>query len=101
MPRNPVITIPLKGGREGVEKVTAGNDYTGFPVVNSEGIVLGIAERNHLDMMLASGSNDVGAYVDFHPVTVREGYPLQMAFQLFKQMELRHLIVVDNKHKPL
>lgn len=101
MPRNAVITIPLKGGREAVEKVTAGNDYTGFPVVNSHGVVLGIAERNHLDDMMSSGSNDVGSVTDFHPITVREGYPLQMAFQLFKQMELKHLIVVDNAHKPL
>jgi len=43
---------------------------------------------------------DVGSVTDFYPLTVRPGYPLQMAYQLFKSMEMNHLVVVDEHHRP-
>merc|ERR1712060_74099 len=38
---------------------------------------------------------------DLHPITVREHFPLQMAYELFKAMDMRCLVVVDDHHVPL
>lgn len=118
-PDRPVVTVPLSGVREEVEAALETNNFGGFPVVSKEGTAVGVAERRHLVELLGGNSVpqrdmlsladlledgvcevDVGSVTDFHSVTVRQNLPLEVAYQLFKRMELRHLVVVDDHHKP-
>lgn len=96
-----VVTVPLSGSHDDVCAALAGNDYNGFPVVNEGGVVVGVTERRHLVRLTQSTSQvDVGSVTDFHTVTVRPSLPLEVAYQLFKRMELRHLVVVSDGHLP-
>jgi hypothetical protein len=96
-----VVVVPLNGSREDVEVSLNGNEYNGFPVVDENGVVLGLAERRHLEVLLQSAAAfDVGRVTDFHTVTVRPELPLEVAYQLFKRLEMRHLVVVDDGHHP-
>lgn len=96
-----VVTVPLSGGLEQIDIALEGNAYNGFPVVDDLGVVVGVAERRHLLTMMKDANDfDVGNVTDFHTVTVRPSLPLEMAYQLFKRMEMRHLVVVDDGHYP-
>jgi len=96
-----VIVVPLNGTREDVEAALTGNEYNGFPVVDENGVAVGFAERAQLEAMLERiGELDVGRVTDFHTLTVRPELPLEVAYQLFKRLEMRHLVVVDDGHHP-
>lgn len=102
MPSTEPVVIPVNGGRESIKQAIDGNLYSGFPVVDDQGAVVGYVERDQLVSLLEQpGEVDVADVTDYYPVTVRVGYPLQMAFQLFKSMEMTSLIVVDENHRPL
>jgi chloride channel 7 len=45
-------------------------------------------------------SEDIKYISDLHPLTIRSKYPLQMAYQLFKSMDMKNLVVVDDHHVP-
>lgn len=96
-----VVVVPLNGSRDDVEAALTGNEYNGFPVVDENGVNVGIAERRQLEALLARCTElDVGRVTDFHTITVRPELPLEVAYQLFKRLELRHLVVVDDGHHP-
>lgn len=96
-----VVTVPLSGGLEEVDMALEGNEYNGYPVVDDYGVVVGVAERRHLVALLSGNREaDVGSVTDFHTITVRPSLPLEVAYQLFKRMEMRHLVVVDDGHLP-
>jgi CBS domain-containing protein len=105
MPANDPIVIPLNGGIEGINAAISGNNYTGFPLVNDDGAVLGMVAREPLLEFVQQASpvtSDKLKYVsDLHPLTVRQDFPLQMAYNLFKAMDMRNLVVVDDHHRPL
>jgi len=105
MPRNDPIVIPLNGGKEGIQNAINGNNYTGFPLVEDDGAVLGLVSRKPLEKLLEQESpvlaDDLKFVSDLHPLTVREDFPLQMAYLLFKAMDMNNLIVVDAHHRPL
>lgn len=44
--------------------------------------------------------DDLMYIADLYPITVRENFPLRMAYQLFKAMDMQSLIVVDDNHVP-
>jgi len=77
-------------------------DYSFFPVLTSNDVVCGLASRLHLQAMLddMNGPFDVGRCTDFNYVTIRACVPLEVAYNLFKRMEVSHMIVVDDDHKP-
>jgi len=115
-PQNPPIMVSLKQGRKGVENALAGNDFTGFPLVdeicsNSDDgdsqhvVVVGMCDRKDLEELLQSGEDiteeSLKQCSNLHPVTVRDDFPLQSAYQLFKSMDMKNLVVVDDNHKPV
>merc|ERR1711920_615539 len=85
-----VQCIALTAQREVVEELLRSTDYTGFPVLDSEGVVVGIAMRHLLFCMLdeLTDTVDVGRVTDFHFVTIRATMPLEVAYTLFKRMEI-------------
>ncbi|CAE8609446.1 unnamed protein product [Polarella glacialis] len=105
MPRNDPIVVPAHGGRAGISAAIDGNNYTGFPLVNEDGAVIGLCDRKGLEALMARHSevteDDLKYVSDLYPVTVRRPFPLQMAYQLFKSMDMKNLIVVDDNHKPV
>lgn len=112
-PQNPPIMVSLKQGREGVERALEGNDFTGFPLVDERSdadgtkhvVVAGMCDRKDLEELLRSGQEITEVSLkkcsNLHPVTVRDDFPLQSAYQLFKSMDMKNLVVVDDNHKPL
>eukprot|EP00929_Paragymnodinium_shiwhaense_P037745 TRINITY_DN20056_c0_g1_i1.p1 TRINITY_DN20056_c0_g1~~TRINITY_DN20056_c0_g1_i1.p1 ORF type:complete len:992 (-),score=161.85 TRINITY_DN20056_c0_g1_i1:553-3084(-) len=101
MPRNKVISIPISGGRDAIKEAIDGNNFAGFPVVDHNNVYMGIADRAMLEELLKEeGEISVRDATDLHEVTCRPGYPLRCAYQLFKQLELKQLVVVDDSHVP-
>lgn len=112
-PQNPPIMVSLQQGRKGVEQALEGNDFTGFPLVdersdadgNKHVVVVGMCDRKDLEELLRSGREITEVSLknssNLHPVTVRDDFPLQSAYQLFKSMDMKNLVVVDDNHKPL
>eukprot|EP00928_Gymnodinium_smaydae_P031485 TRINITY_DN23092_c0_g1_i2.p1 TRINITY_DN23092_c0_g1~~TRINITY_DN23092_c0_g1_i2.p1 ORF type:complete len:948 (+),score=176.69 TRINITY_DN23092_c0_g1_i2:58-2844(+) len=105
-----VLTVPISGDARAIKETLEHElvrrfNISGFPVVNEKGAVVGMAERTSLQELLQQHPNDdvvdVSRVTDMHPVTVRPEYPLQMAYQLYKCMEMKNLIVVDDDHRPL
>lgn len=105
MPRNDPIVVPLEGGKAGIHAAVDGNEYTGFPLVNEDGVVIGLCERKYLlELLQQDGevtADDLKYCSDLYPVTVRGSFPLQSAYQLFKSMDMKSLVVVDDHHRPL
>ena len=79
--------------------------HNAFPIVSSEGSLLGLVSRNVLVQLLSSSSplnepnaepihlmsfSNLGAY------SIRESATVRRAYNLFRSMGLRHLPVVDN-----
>merc|ERR1712217_250901 len=110
-----VVTVPLSGDRVEILAALEGNAHNGFPVVMEDGTMVGLAERRSLedllegsgpsshsfsDLMDETGTVDVGSVTDYHAVTVRRHIPVEIAYQLFQRMEMRHLVVVDDDHLP-
>jgi len=52
MPPNPAIVIPIDGGAQGIHNAIDGNPYSGFPLVNEKGAVIGLCERVYLEQLL-------------------------------------------------
>jgi len=98
-----VMCLPLRGQRPQVEQVLRDHDYSAFPVLDDNGVVVGIAFRKLLQQILDElhDTVDVGKVTDFHYVTIRASLPLEVAYDLFKRMEISHMIVVDNNHHPV
>jgi len=104
LPRNKaVVCVPLEAGREEVKERLSGNQYTGYPVVASDGVVAGLAMRHNLEALLdeADLEIDVGKVTDFHCITIRTSLPLEVAYNFFKRMENQHVIVVDDGNLPV
>merc|ERR1712183_555472 len=56
-----VVVVPLNGSREDVEAALNGNEYNGFPVVDDNGVAVGLSERRHLEALMRSTDElDVG-----------------------------------------
>merc|ERR1719313_1387249 len=51
-PPNPPITVEENGGKASIRAAIDGNNYTGFPLVNDEGAVIGLSDREHLEQLL-------------------------------------------------
>mmetsp|Transcript_142571 Transcript_142571/g.371394 ORF Transcript_142571/g.371394 Transcript_142571/m.371394 type:complete len:927 (-) Transcript_142571:51-2831(-) len=124
-PPNKPIVIPVPVGEEdGREAIQAAfniefngkkNDFQCFPLVkkalNHEGVeksvVIGMSERKYLVELLAEREGraiteeDLMSVSDLYPITVREDFPLQAAYQLFKSMDMKSLVVVDDYHSPV
>ncbi|CAE8615623.1 unnamed protein product, partial [Polarella glacialis] len=55
MPRNDPIVVPAQGGRAGISAAIDGrslticNNYSGFPLVNEDGAVIGLCDRKGLE----------------------------------------------------
>jgi CBS domain-containing protein len=100
--RPEVKSIRLDAQRREIEDVLSSNDYSSFPVLGWNGVVFGVASRLHLQKVLddAAGTIDVGSCTDFNYATIRACVPLEVAYNLFKRMEVSHMIVVDDNHKP-
>lgn len=98
-----VVCMPLMAQRPEVERVLQENQYTGFPVLDFNGVVVGFTMRMLLQQLLDEMTDtvDVGRVTDFHSVTIRASLPLEVAYDLFKRMEISHMIVVDNNHHPM
>jgi len=105
MPNNKPIVIPESGGLSGINEAIGGNNYTDFPLVDDNGTVRGMVTRTHLQELVDRGEPVTAAqleYVsDLHPITVRKYFPLRMAYELFKAMDMRSLVVVDDNHRPV
>merc|ERR1711879_855017 len=95
----------MSGGLQGISEAISGNPYTDFPLVDDNGAVRGMVTRAHLKEFVEKGEPVSAAqleYVsDLHPITVRKYFPLRMAYELFKAMEMRSLVVVDDNHRPI
>jgi len=98
-----VVCMPLMAQRPEVERVLREFEYTGFPVLDGSGAVVGFTSRKLLQQLLSEMTDtvDVGRVCDFHCVTIRASLPLEVAYDLFKRMEISHMIVVDNNHHPM
>lgn len=105
MPKNKPIEIKLAGGREGIKDALKGNNFSGFPVVDAKRVVVGMVDRKDLEELLDQDdeitAEDLKRCSSLYPVTVRESFPLQSAYQLFKSMDMKNLVVVDDNHTPL
>ncbi|CAE7033605.1 clcD [Symbiodinium natans] len=105
MPKNKPIEIKLDGGRLGIKDALQGNSFTGFPVVDARRVVVGMVDRKDLEELLDQDNeitaDDLKRRSNLYPVTVRESFPLQSAYQLFKSMDMKNLVVVDDNHAPL
>jgi CBS domain-containing protein len=97
-----VASVPLTAQRTELRATLDGHTYSGFPVVGFNGVVVGLATRSNLEKMLSELTDtvDVGRTTDFHHVTIQASLPLEVAFNLFKQMELAHITVVDSSYRP-
>lgn len=123
-PQNPPIMVSLKRGREGIKKALKGNDFTGFPLVDeievlrdakpdntdddfdgNHVVVVGMCDRKDLEELLESEDEITAERLkqcsNLYPVTVRDNFPLQSAYQLFKSMDMKNLVVVDDNHRPV
>lgn len=98
----PVASVPLTAQRTELRAALDGHAFSGFPVVGPDGAVVGLATRGNLEKMLSELTDtvDVGRTTDFHHVTIQASLPLEVAFNLFKQMELAHITVVDSNYLP-
>jgi len=105
----PVITVPLSATVRQVRDALS-YTYKAFPVVNQAGTAVGVAERADLrrvqEETLEQGGGDldyvdVGAVSDPYPMMIRSRLPIKVAFDLFKRMEMRRIVVVDDNHFPL
>eukprot|EP00930_Biecheleria_cincta_P016771 TRINITY_DN13529_c0_g1_i2.p1 TRINITY_DN13529_c0_g1~~TRINITY_DN13529_c0_g1_i2.p1 ORF type:complete len:884 (+),score=147.56 TRINITY_DN13529_c0_g1_i2:103-2754(+) len=114
MPPNSPIVVNETGGRRAIQKAFDEADKFGpaikklithFPLVNRREAVVGMVSRCELENLMEAkdeiGSSDIQKIADMYPLTVRAEFPLQMAYQLFKSMDMKNLIVVDENHKPI
>eukprot|EP00928_Gymnodinium_smaydae_P004122 TRINITY_DN11435_c1_g1_i1.p1 TRINITY_DN11435_c1_g1~~TRINITY_DN11435_c1_g1_i1.p1 ORF type:complete len:280 (+),score=31.32 TRINITY_DN11435_c1_g1_i1:568-1407(+) len=97
-----VVSVSLSARRNDLENVLEGNGYSCFPVLDQNGVAVGLASRTHLEYLLSLETDtvDVGWVLDFNYVTIRASLPLEVAYNLFKRMEVSHLVVVDDNHRP-
>jgi len=68
--------------------------------------LLGLSAPQRTGSLPAYGSNDlfeidIGTVMDAAPFIVQRLMPVHQAFLLFRQLGLRHVVVVDDNHKPL
>jgi len=100
----PVVAVPLRASVAQVVAALGGNTYKGFPILNAAGTCIGVAERHDLERVLREAREvdedyvDIGKVTDPYPVMIRTRKPAVAAFDLFKRMEMRRLIVVDDNH---
>lgn len=72
--------------------------------MNRNGAAVGIAERFRLEELLSEEDTgiesliDVGGITDPYPMMVRPSLPIEVAYQVFKRMEMRQIIIVDEEH---
>jgi len=101
-----VVCVRLDQQREEVVAMLQQNDFSGFPVVDGEGVVIGLTTRVNLQKLLDEDRvddedrMDIGKVTDIHHVTIQASTPLELAFDLFKRMEVAHMIVVDSDTRP-
>jgi chloride channel 7 len=166
LPCENVVTVPLAATRQDVRNLLSEHEYLSFPVVDEQGVVIGIAERRFLENLVwarrarhdfgpsviprfcvscrqptsnrgcisckgrvcrscfdnhsamcvsfqeeqtsgiateeAIGSDDfcVGVAMDPYPPLVRNSLLLTIAYDVFKRMEGRRLIAVDDANRP-
>lgn len=101
-----VDVIDVAAGREMVEQTLQNSQHHAFPVVNSLRNVVGIVDRDDLEKLLDPSDEsmefetgeEVGLehITNFHNITITMHSPLELAFSMFKKMEMRHLIVVND-----
>jgi len=98
-----VVCMPLMAQRPELTVILQDHEYTGFPVLDDNHVVVGFAFRKHLQQLMDEMTDtvDIGRVTDFDYVTIRASLPLEVAFNLFKRMEVSHLIVSDNNHHPM
>eukprot|EP00932_Pfiesteria_piscicida_P022114 SRR837773.8879.p1 GENE.SRR837773.8879~~SRR837773.8879.p1 ORF type:complete len:269 (-),score=62.86 SRR837773.8879:192-998(-) len=105
MPRNDPIVVRVDGGKRSIHAAIDGNNYSGFPLVDEHGTVIALCERPYLEELLEKEgevtAEDLKFVSDMYPVTVRRNFPLRSAYHLFKSMDMRNLIVVDDHHRPV
>eukprot|EP00930_Biecheleria_cincta_P016770 TRINITY_DN13529_c0_g1_i1.p1 TRINITY_DN13529_c0_g1~~TRINITY_DN13529_c0_g1_i1.p1 ORF type:complete len:188 (+),score=20.54 TRINITY_DN13529_c0_g1_i1:244-807(+) len=80
---------------------------THFPLVQETEqkvkVVVGMVAKSELLELVhadACTTENVKRVADMHPLTVRKEFPLQMAYQLFKSMDMKNLVVVNDDHSP-
>lgn len=104
------VCLPLHNVTDLKEFLNTYDEFSGFPVTDEGGAVVGIAMRAHLELLQEEQEReerssttgvDIGKVTDFHCITVRESLPLEVAFNFFKRMELQHVIVVDDNTRPV
>jgi len=117
MPKNDPICVENFRGKEGIQDalervkhatrngVSVSKFITNLPLVDENEAVVGMVDKQALVSLLDAGKGDNKAELeeiaDMYPLTVRETFPLQMAYQLFKAMDMKNLIVVNREHKPV
>lgn len=105
MPPNKPLVVKVTEGKQGISAAIDGNPYTGFPLVNEHDAIIGMLDRAYLEELMQKdgpvSADDFMDVADMYPLTVRRKFPLQLAYQLFKAMDMRNLVVVDDAHKPI
>lgn len=109
---DPVHSVSLTASRRDVEELLRESQAIGFPVLDEAEQVAGYAMRVHLHKVIRGGVSasqvaaadevvDIGSVTDFHHVTIRASMPLEVAYNLFKHMELSQVVIVDDAHRPV
>merc|ERR1711924_29893 len=96
-----VACLNLLAQRPEVEHILNEFAYSGFPAVDQNRVVVGFTMREQVRKLLDEMGDtvDVGRVTDFHCTTIRASMPLEGAYNLFKRMEMSHMVVVDNNHR--
>eukprot|EP00929_Paragymnodinium_shiwhaense_P088001 TRINITY_DN48190_c0_g1_i1.p1 TRINITY_DN48190_c0_g1~~TRINITY_DN48190_c0_g1_i1.p1 ORF type:complete len:1028 (-),score=191.68 TRINITY_DN48190_c0_g1_i1:547-3630(-) len=102
-----VVCISYNAEREAVEKILKDNQFTCFPLLDRNGKVAGIVSRGHLNELLTRTALDddepfdVVAATDFNYISVKPSMPLEVAYNLFRRMEVSHMLVTTQDNEPL
>jgi CBS domain-containing protein len=89
--------------REVADMRSGRTTHHGFPVVDGDGLLVGLVSRRSLELA-ADGAGtslephvDLSAVMDRSPITVFPRTPVSRAYTLFRKLGMRHLCVVDGR----
>jgi len=97
---HPVIVMRERELRGAVRDALSGTEHGAFPVVDSAGRLRGIVLRVQLTDVVEGGSEfdllDLTKSMSTSPFTVLQGFDARLAYLMFQDVGMRHLIVLSN-----